>query len=201
MIIIEAVDNEYDEKLLDLFAGELFLGKILKSFYKGLLPFPKEVKDLDEAKRWFYNLEKQKAKSYSLFLLSKRSLHSSQLKIRLKRKFISDKTINEILKDLIPYLDDDYWTLKRVAEEMEKGYGINAIRLRLQKKGVSIDPALLKERVDEKEQKKQILKLLKKRFADKKFDYRKAFFYLSSRGYEYSLIQEAVSIFHSSEIL
>jgi SOS response regulatory protein OraA/RecX len=201
MIKIRAIMNDKDSRLLDIFADDILIATVLKFFFRKSLSFPSRLDNLAEAKKWFNEMEKKRAKSYLLYLLSRRSYHSSELMKKLKKKLISDKTINEVMKEVGIYLDDKSWIKQKIEKEFARGCGPKTMQAKFFTKGVLIDHEEMDNILTFDRQKEMVVSLLKRKFLKRAFDPRQALSYLSRRGFSYKLIKEGLSIFHSEENL
>jgi SOS response regulatory protein OraA/RecX len=183
------VESFYDEdtQMLTLIIDDFVIAKIKKDFYKKKIDIPKNVNSIEEAKEWFSSLEKKRAKSYALYLLSKRSYHSSVFKNKLQQKLISKKTIEWVLKELKFYFDDESWVDRKVEKEIKKGFGPKMIRAKLQQKRIFLEDM----KISDDRQKETIKELLEKKFP-KNFDKRKAISFLLRRGFDYPCISEEI---------
>jgi SOS response regulatory protein OraA/RecX len=200
LIEIKTINNEKNNRLIDIFAGDALIASILKFFYRKYLPFPSFFDNLTEAKKWFQELEKKRTKSYLLYLLSKRNYHSSELRLKLKEKFISDQTIEKMLKEINLYLDDKRWTRLKIEKEFAKGYGPRVLKAKFFDKGIQIKPEEMENILTRARQKEKLIFLLTK-LLKRGFDQKKILSNLARRGFDYELVKEALSTFHLGETL
>lgn len=92
-----------------LYCNEDLYQKIHFPFFKRELFLPKIFESKEELDQWFYSLEYSVAKSYLLFLLNRRDYLASELETKFKRKYISLKTIQKLIKEFkhLGFIDDD----------------------------------------------------------------------------------------------
>lgn len=196
---IQGIDNERDKNILDLFVDDIYIGKLLKSFFVKYLSLPKNVNSIEEGRTWFYETERMRAKNYLLYLLSRYGYHSSQLRIKLKNKLISKIVTDDVLATVSPYLDDDRWVELKIKRYFMKGYGAKVIQFKLQSLGVFVDLDMVQSQFTEENQKEKVLLLLEKRscLSEGIFNKQKAIAFLMRRGFDYDLIKECIFIFIS----
>ena len=58
MIKLKVVYNEIDRRVVEIFAEDIFIAKILKSFYIKKKPFPETFQSIEQARSWFLEFEK-----------------------------------------------------------------------------------------------------------------------------------------------
>lgn len=210
MIEVRVIDNQEDKTVLDVLADEEIIGKMLKVFYRKVkIPYPKVFENINEAKSFFYNFEKNRAKEYALFLLSRQSYHSTQLKAKLKSKLVSEVAMKKVIEELFHYLDDQGYIDTKIESEFKKGKGPLYIQSKLSLLGLFIDLQDIKSRISDKMQKERILSLIEKKFGAKEpqgrrgrsveFDPNKVRLFLARKGFDYQLINEVVAKFHLKE--
>ena len=181
------INDKFDNNLIFIMLDNEVLSKGLKSFYKSLKIQRFESKK--QALEYFYDLEISKAKKYVYNILSKKSYHSIEIRKKLLDKFISQKTTEYLITDLINkgYLNDNAWIQRYIEKEFQKGYSLKMIELKLRYKNIFFDSTPITSDM----QKSKIIELIKKRF--KIFDRKKAISFLLRRGFEYSIVQEVLS--------
>ena len=201
MFEIKVIDNEDDKNVYDVFADEVLIGKILKSFYKKKkISFPGKVKDLEEARGFFHDFEKARAKNYVLFLLSKQNYHSLQLKSKMREKLISEETIQKVLEEVFQYIDDKSYIEIKIEQEVKKGNSPLAIQKKLYSKGISLDLDIIKRKISKEILKDKIFSIIERKFAvNGNIDVKRAFIFLTRKGFEYQDIREVISKFHLKE--
>lgn len=131
------------------------------------------------AKRWVYKA------------LSCRSYPSALLRQKLRERFVSTQTIDQVLEGASSYLDDELWITKFVQQELQRGKGPRFIQAKLQQKGIeysAIEQALAE--VDEAAEKDSL-----KAFCDKHqgLERHKLFQRLQRRGFSTQAILEYFS--------
>jgi regulatory protein len=94
----------------------------------------------DNLQEIFDAYETRRVKSYLLWLLSRQSYHSDQLKKMLREKLVQPKTIDAALDNLQKggYLDDEGW-LKSFIGTQKKRMGLPLIQAKLRAKGIRVN--------------------------------------------------------------
>ena len=142
---------------------------------------------------WFFEIEYKRAKSYSLYLLARKSYHSKDLKEKLLQKNLSKKAVEKTILFLqkIKYLDDMDFIKRAIEKEHRKGYGQKYIFLKLSKKGLFLSSfeSTYSSLISDDMEQEMIKKLLKKK---KSLDFKKKANFFLRRGFEYQKIKELI---------
>jgi regulatory protein len=155
----------------------------------------KEIKKYDEISF---------GKRVAYTFLSHQPRTEKEIRDKLKLKKISEKSINEIINKLkeLKFINDEDYAKQYLESRLERNpQGKRVLEIKLIKKG--IDRNLIKDIIEEKynpqtetEKALEVLKKYKKKVKSKdKYDLkRKCFAHLLSRGFEYDVINEALSL-------
>lgn len=138
-MVLEWVKVSNNPQMIELF----WEGSLLRTVYRFI--FLKQLKSIpqgityEQLCSYLTQIEIKQGKRYALWLLSRRSLLSSELKERLVEKSISEESADQIVnscKDL-GYLDDFSQLNRLVSLELKKGRSRRAIYSKLMQKGVN----------------------------------------------------------------
>lgn len=144
---------------------------------------------LDNLQEIFDAYETKRVKSYLLWLLSRQSYHSDQLRKMLHEKLVQSKTSDKVLTELqnAGYLDDEAW-LKSYIQAQKKRVGLPLIRAKLRAKGIFVNA----EETESEDEKEAILHLFETRYRSKDLsDYKirqKVIASLMRKGFKYENI-------------
>ena len=203
-MIITAIEKQKKDKRYNIFIdGEFAFGVYEDTLGKyGLRKNDeldekkiKEIKKSDEI-----NFGKRVAYTY----LSHQPRTEKEICNKLKQKKITEKSIEEIIKKLkeLKFINDEEYAIQYLESRLERNpQGKRILEIKLIKKGINRE--LIKEILAEKynpqtetEKALEVLKKYKKKVKAKdKYDLkRKCFAHLLSRGFEYDVINEALSL-------
>jgi len=101
---------------------------------------PTEIEDLNA---YLAKLEYEGARRYLLYCLSRKSYASTELKKKLKDRFVDDAIIQKVLQNChdLGYLNDEYWIESYIKGQLARKRGSRAILAKLQTKGIPREKA------------------------------------------------------------
>ncbi len=163
---------------------------------------PKEVDSMEALNEIMQIIELKGAKRYILNRLSQRSYHSIEMTNMLRKKHVSDDSIEKVIGDCerYGYVNDKEWLVHYVRSEREKKRGPQWIEGKLRQKGISLEDIrlALEETNDEEEMREQIFRLIRTRYRTRNLlDYRereKTIGAIIRRGYDVNMVREIIRI-------
>lgn len=135
------VKNGDPQTLLILWEGEVWREVAKSLFLSELRKFPKET-TWDEFLSRFSLFEEKRARSYAIYLLSRRLYLASDLREKLVAKGFSRSVADSVVESCVQkgYIDDAQEIHRLVARELKKGQSAKAVYYKLrQKKGMRED--------------------------------------------------------------
>ncbi|HRW58929.1 MAG TPA: RecX family transcriptional regulator [Chlamydiales bacterium] len=112
-------------------------------FFKAYLKMEKHLKDRafaseEEFRDYFYQKELEMGKKYAFFMFSIRNFLENQLRQKMKARYFSEKTIDEVISVCIHfgYLNDQERLQRLIEDKMYQGYGKKYLYGYLLQKGI-----------------------------------------------------------------
>lgn len=168
--------SKIEPDLLEIRKGDSLVQEIYVPFELGKIP---EVFDSVEGVfAWVSEREMKRAKSYALWLLSRKGYSKRNLEKKLKEKRYSNKVSLEVLQKMedLGYLSDEDLTLSIIKKKIAQGYGPGYIRQYLFSQGLKAEGEIMTE-----EEERESIEKWKKKLKGK--DPAKIFAYLQRRGF------------------
>lgn len=192
---VKLIQSDQNQRHLHIMAGDELIKTIDKSLYKKHLTNISHMTNIQEE---LEILEQKVALNYALFLLSRRSYSTFELKKKLKEKLISRAAIDLTLSKCEGYISDEELILSIIRVEAGRGKGERAIVEKLVKRmGRNREEmaGLVEENYTTESRQAKAIQLLKKKFPGcLTYETKaKALRHLVGRGFSYQIASEAVS--------
>lgn len=163
---------------------------------------PKEVDSIEALNEVMDTIELKGAKRYILNKLSQKSYHSVEIGKMLRKKYVSQDTIERVIGDCerYGYVNDKEWLDHFVRSERDKKRGPQWIEGKLRQKGLPLEDIrlALEETDDEEEMRDQVFRLIRTRYRTRNLlDYRereKTIGALVRRGYDVNMVRDVIRI-------
>ena len=173
---------------LEVWYEDKLVATVDKSLFKKKIQLLTATTNIHEQ---FEILEKKIAYQYAIWLLSRRSYSTWEIKKKLKEKLIRDSSVTYVIEKLSSFLNDEELCLSILRTQSAQGKGERVMIQKIsQRLGISWDQAkqAVESVYNEQDQIKKAVFLLQKKARDQG----KALRFLLGRGFPYSIALQAI---------